>query len=304
MSREDILKHVLTSLLIVGKNTPGQRVQLPLEHIEMICHEAREMFASEPSLLRVSAPVVIVGDIHGQYYDLLRIFESQGVPPEKNFVFLGDYVDRGKYSIEVMTLLMALKLKYPKNIHLLRGNHECSNITKMYGFYDECKRRYNVKLWKTFIGAFEQLPISAVVGNRIFCVHGGISPDIDKVEEVNTIKRPTEIPEEGPLCDLLWSDPESGSIGWKENDRGVSYIFGQDTTERFLKMNDLDLICRAHQVVEQGYEFCYGRKVITVFSAPSYCGEMDNAGAVLIVDKDLKCRISAIKAVETVSKPL
>lgn len=300
-SLSDVLKHTLTSLLIVGRNTPGQRVQLPIEHINTICHASREAFAKEPTLIRLRAPVVIVGDIHGQYYDLLRIFQSQGVPPEKTFLFLGDYVDRGKYSIEVMTLLLALKLQYPNNIHLLRGNHECGNITKIYGFYDECKRRYNVKLWKTFVGVFDQMPIAAVVGERIFCVHGGLSPDIDKVDEINqVIQRPTEIPEFGPLCDLLWSDPDSKAIGWTENDRGVSYIFGQDAAERFLKMNDLDLICRAHQVIEMGYEFNYGRKVITVFSAPSYCNDMNNAGAVMIVDKDLKCRISAIEAIEKV----
>lgn len=302
-SLSDVLKHTLTSLLIVGRNIPGQRVQLPIEHINTICHASCNVFAKEPTLLRIKAPVVIVGDIHGQYYDLLRIFQSQGVPPEKTFLFLGDYVDRGKYSIEVMTLLLALKLQYPNNIHLLRGNHECGNITKIYGFYDECKRRYNVKLWKTFVGVFDQMPIAAVVGDRIFCVHGGLSPDIDHLDEINkVIQRPTQIPEFGPLCDLLWSDPDSKAIGWTENDRGVSFIFGQDAAERFLKMNDLDLICRAHQCVEQGYEFCYGRKVITIFSAPSYCGDMNNAGAVMIVDKDLKCRISAIEAIEKVDE--
>jgi serine/threonine-protein phosphatase PP1 catalytic subunit len=142
---------------------------------------------------------------------------------------------------------------------------------------------------------FNYLPFAAVVSNRIFCTHGGLSPDIDLLRDVTALKRPTPIPEEGPVCDLLWSDPQPMAVGWHENDRGVSYTFGSDCVERFLHMNELDLLCRAHQVVQDGYEFCFNRMCLTIFSAPSYTGDMDNAGAVLQVDKNLKCTMHALK---------
>ena len=157
-------------------------------------------------------------------------------------------VDRGLQSIETVGLLMALRLKYPASVFLLRGNHECASINRMYGFFDECKRRYSVKLYKAFINAFNCMPAAAVVGEKVFCCHGGLSPEMDKVKQVLAIKRPSEVPEKGLLCDLLWSDPAPDMSGWRANDRGVSYCFGADVIHRFLDANDLDLVVRAHQV--------------------------------------------------------
>jgi serine/threonine-protein phosphatase PP1 catalytic subunit len=141
--------------------------------------------------------IFIVGDIHGQFYDLLRIFEYGGYPGESNYLFLGDYVDRGKNSLETICLLLAFKVKYKENFFLLRGNHEAENINRVYGFYDECKKRYNVKLWKLFCDTFNCLPVAALVDEKILCMHGGISPQLQDLEQINKINRPTEIPEEG-----------------------------------------------------------------------------------------------------------
>ncbi|KNE59500.1 serine/threonine-protein phosphatase PP1 [Allomyces macrogynus ATCC 38327] len=228
-------------------------------------------------------------DIHDQYYDLLRLFEYGGFPPEANYLFLGDYVDRGKQSLETICLLLAYKIKYPENFFILRGNHECASINRIYGFYDECKRRYNIKLWKTFTDCFNCLPIAAIIDEKIFTMHGGLSPDLQSMEQIRRVMRPTDVPDTGLLCDLLWSDPDKDITGWSENDRGVSFTFGPDVVTRFLQKHDMDLICRAHQVVEDGYEFFAKRQLVTLFSAPNYCGEFDNAGAMMSVDETLMC---------------
>lgn len=220
----------------------------------------------------------------------------------------------GKQSLETICLLLAYKIKYPENFFLLRGNHECASINRIYGFYDECKRRYSIKLWKTFTDCFNCLPVSAVVDEKILCMHGGLSPDLRQVacdtpsifsgratcvtpasampmqlSQISRIMRPTDVPDQGLLCDLLWSDPDKDVSGWGDNDRGVSYTFGADVVRKFLDEHDLDLVCRAHQVVEDGYEFFAQRQLVTVFSAPNYCGEFDNAGAMMSVDDTLMC---------------
>jgi len=257
--------------------------------------KARELFISQPILLELEAPIKICGDIHGQYYDLLRLFEYGGFPPEANYLFLGDYVDRGKQSLETICLLLAYKIKFPENFFILRGNHECASINRIYGFYNECKKRYSVKLWKTFTECFNCLPIAAIIDEKIFCMHGGLSPDLKTMEQIRRIIRPTDVPDQGLLCDLLWSDPDKTIQGWGENDRGVSFTFGADVVTNFLKRHDLDLICRAHQVVEEGYEFFAKRQLVTLFSAPNYCGEFDNAGAMMSVDDTLMCSFQILK---------
>lgn len=210
-------------------------------------------------------------------------------------LFLGDYVDRGKQSIETICLLMAFKVRYPENFFVLRGNHECSSINRIYGFYDECRRRYNVKLWKTFCDVFNCMPVAAIVDEKIFCTHGGLSPELTSMEQIRRIQRPTDVPDQGLLCDLLWSDPDGEIKGWGENDRGVSFTFGGDIVARFLQRFDLDLVCRAHQVVEDGYSFFCDRRLVTIFSAPNYCGEFDNAGAMMSVDETLMCSFQILK---------
>ncbi|KAL0349168.1 UNVERIFIED_CONTAM: Serine/threonine-protein phosphatase PP1 [Sesamum angustifolium] len=237
------------------------------------------------------------GDIHGQYSDLLRLFEYGGLPSECNYLFLGDYVDRGKQSLETICLLLAYKIKYPENFFLLRGSHECISINRTYGFYDECKQRFNVRLWKVFNDCFNCLPVAALIDDKILCMHGGLSPDLHDLDQIRSLQRPTDVPEAGLLCDLLWSDPSRDVQGWGMNDRGISYTFGADKVSEFLLMHDLDLICRAHQVVEDGYEFFADRQFVTIFSAPNYCGVFENAGAIMSLDETLMCSFLILKPV-------
>lgn len=266
-----------------------KRVNLTEQEIVGLCKKSREIFLTQPMLLELMAPIKIVGDIHGQYSDLLHMFDFGGHPPTSNYLFLGDYVDRGKQSLETICLLLAYKVKYPENFFLLRGNHECASINRIYGFYDECKRRFSIRLWKTFTDCFMCLPIAAVVAEKIFCVHGGLSPEHHSMDQIRRIQRPTDVPDSGIICDVLWSDPDQDIDGWGENDRGVSYVFGVKVLRRFLDQHNLDLVCRAHQVVEDGYEFFGTRELVTIFSAPNYCGEFDNAAAILSVNEELVC---------------
>ena len=208
-------------------------------------------------------------------------------------------MDRAKQSIETIALLLCYKIKYPDSFHMLRGNHESASISRIYGFYDEVKRRFNIKTWKLFMDVFNCLPFAAVVDERIFCIHGGLSPDIESPDDLKRVARPVDVPDTGLLCDTLWSDPDRDITGWAENDRGVSYTFGADVVRRFLEKNDLDLIVRAHQVVEDGYEFFADRGLVTVFSAPNYCGEFDNCGAMMSVDENLQCSFQVLKPIDS-----
>jgi len=297
-----LLDDITRRLLEVRTARPGKQVQLSEAEIRQLCTVSRDIFLSQPNLLELEAPIKICGDIHGQYSDLLRLFEYGGFPPEANYLFLGDYVDRGKQSLETICLLLAYKIKYPENFFLLRGNHECASINRIYGFYDECKRRFNVRLWKVFTECFNTLPVAALIDDKILCMHGGLSPDLTHLDEIKNLQRPTDVPDQGLLCDLLWSDPGKDVQGWGMNDRGVSYTFGADKVSEFLEKHDLDLICRAHQVVEDGYEFFADRQLVTIFSAPNYCGEFDNAGAMMSVDETLMCSFQILKPAERKNK--
>eukprot|EP01062_Namystynia_karyoxenos_P037303 TRINITY_DN27167_c0_g2_i1.p2 TRINITY_DN27167_c0_g2~~TRINITY_DN27167_c0_g2_i1.p2 ORF type:complete len:367 (+),score=115.82 TRINITY_DN27167_c0_g2_i1:141-1241(+) len=290
---------MIHKLLAVRGNKQGKMVLLKEDDIRYLLQRGRDVLLSQPMLLELDGPIKVVGDIHGQYYDLFRIFEKGGFPPEANYLFLGDYVDRGKHSMEVMSLCLAYKIRYSENFFLLRGNHESAAINRMYGFYDDCKRRYNIKVWKVFTDVFNCLPVAATVGEKILCVHAGISPELTDLRLILDLKRPTpggDVPDAGLLCDLLWADPEFGIDGWQESDRGVSFLFGADEVTRFLTLMDMDLIIRAHQVMERGYEFFADRQLVTIFSAPNYCSEFDNDGAIMAIDENLQCSFAIVPA--------
>ncbi|EFJ11325.1 hypothetical protein SELMODRAFT_235294 [Selaginella moellendorffii] len=282
---------IITRLIEVRNGRPACQVQLAESEIRKLCLCAKEIFLSQPNLLELEGPVTICGDIHGQYWDLLTIFQDGGFPPLTNYLFLGNYVDLGKQSIETICLLLAYKIKYPELFFLLRGSHECASVNRIFGFYDECKRRYNVRLWLTFTDCFSTLPFCALIDDKVLCMHGGLSPDLKSLDMIREIARPTDIPDAGLVCDLVWADPDKEIRGWGMNNEH-SYRFGADVVAEFLQKHDLDLICRAHQVVEDGYEFFASRGLVTLFSAPKFAG---NAGAVMCVDEQLICSFKIFK---------
>lgn len=291
---------LIQRLISVGlAGSASKRLCLTNSEIIGVCRAARGIFLSQPTLLELGTPVKVVGDIHGQFGDLMRIFQLCGMPPTANYLFMGDYVDRGKQSIETFLLLLCFKIRYPENVFLLRGNHESASVTKVYGFYDECKRRASTKVWKSFVDVFNTLPIAATIGGKIFCVHGGLSPYLNSLDDIRSIHRPTDIPEVGLLSDLLWSDPDESVSDWGPNDRGVSYCFGRGVVNAFCAKFGFDLIARGHMVVEDGYEFFDKRRLVTVFSAPNYCGEFGNWAAVMSVSRDLLCSFELLRPLDT-----
>ena len=293
---------LIEKLLSVRGNKPGKQVDLKEEEIKFLIDKSLPIIKEQKMLVELEAPLHVCGDIHGQYYDLLRIFEHCGYPGEYNYLFLGDYVDRGKQSLETVCLLLCYKIKFPEKVTLLRGNHESSVTNRIYGFYDECKRRYNVRIWRSFTDLFNWLPVAAIIDEKILCMHGGLSPELKNLQNITDISRPTDIPDTGLLCDLLWSDPDKDCVEYDENDRGVSVIFGEKIVQDFNKKNDLDLIIRAHQVVDEGYEFFAQRQLITIFSAPNYCGEFDYSAGIMIIDESLTCSLKVLRPVENLKK--
>ncbi|CAG8781135.1 33140_t:CDS:10, partial [Gigaspora margarita] len=248
--------------------------------VKELCRKAREVLIEESNVQRVDAPVTICGDIHGQFYDLKELFKVGGDCPDTNYLFLGDFVDRGFYSVETFLLLLALKVRYPDRITLIRGNHESRQITQVYGFYDECLRKYgSVNVWRHCCEIFDYMSLSAIIENKIFCVHGGLSP-------IRTIDRKQEVPHDGAMCDLLWSDPDDIE-GWGISPRGAGYLFGGDIVAQFLQNNNLDLIARAHQLVMEGYKLMFNNTIVTVWSAPNYCYRCGNVAAILELDDKL-----------------
>lgn len=327
-------------------------------------------------MVSVDAPVTICGDIHGQFHDLMELFRVGGDVPDTNYLFMGDFVDRGFYSLESFLLLLCLKVRYPDRITLIRGNHESRQITTVYGFYDECIRKYgSANVWRYCCEVFDYLALGALVlgasseleatsrseevqmdaeletevlnskgevtsmsyrpryrsssdasndardispprdisaapgdtpsrpgpagtgasghssgsigssTGAVLCVHGGLSPLVDTVDKIRLIDRKQEVPHEGPMCDLLWSDPDEIE-GWGLSPRGAGFLFGGDIVKHFNHNNDLSLIARAHQLVMEGYKEMFDGGIVTVWSAPNYCYRCGNVAAILELGED------------------
>jgi len=253
---------------------------LPEPDLKKLCEMVKELLLEESNVQPVAAPVTICGDIHGQFYDLKELFRVGGHPPETNYIFMGDFVDRGYYSLETLTYLLALKARWPEKITLLRGNHESRQITQVYGFYDECQQKYgNANAWKYCTQVFDLLTVAALIDGRVLCVHGGLSPDIRTLDQIRTINRNQEIPHEGDFCDLMWSDPEDIET-WQVSPRGAGWLFGSRVTNEFVTINNLEVIARAHQLVNDGYKFMFNKQLVTVWSAPNYCYRCGNVAAI------------------------
>ena len=260
------------------------------EHdLKILCDKVRELLCEESNVQPISVPVIVCGDIHGQFFDLMNLFEKGGDLPDKKYLFLGDYVDRGYNSVETLEYLLCLKLKYQGRITLLRGNHESRQICYSYGFYEEITRKYgNANPWRYFNDLFDYLPIAALIEGKIFCVHGGLSPLISTVDQIRLINRKQEIPHEGAFCDLMWSDPDDIEA-WVISTRGAGYIFGWKVVNEFNRINDLNLICRAHQLVNEGFKYWFKENnLVTVWSAPNYCYRCGNKASILKIGQKME----------------
>mmetsp|Transcript_2126 Transcript_2126/g.2423 ORF Transcript_2126/g.2423 Transcript_2126/m.2423 type:complete len:307 (-) Transcript_2126:141-1061(-) len=272
--------------------------------VRQICELAKDKLIEENNVQPVSGPVTIVGDIHGQFFDLLEILKKGGDITENRYIFLGDMVDRGYHSIETFSYLICLKVLYPGQITLLRGNHESRFISKQYGFYDEVLRKYgNLNPWKYFTDVFDHLPLAAIIEGKILCLHGGLSPDLKTIDQIRLIDRFDEIPCTGEgFSDLMWSDPEDID-SWAMSPRGLGWLFGSKVTDQFNKINGLDLICRAHQLVMEGYKIWFpNQNLTTVWSAPNYTYRCGNKASILKINSDLSQRYVMIEESEKKEK--
>ncbi|KAH0794099.1 Ser/Thr protein phosphatase [Histomonas meleagridis] len=271
-------------------NNHNCRYRIPNGVISNLIEASNKIFANEPSMLELHPPITICGDIHGQFPDLLRIFQMNEKPPNQRYLFLGDYVDRGPMGLEVICLLLALKVKYPNHVYLLRGNHETREVTEEYGFSIECTTKANRGIFNDFCNLFEMIPIAALISNKILCVHGGLTPSLTSLNQIREIVRPADASYKGFLADLLWSDPSNEIQEWGPNPRGDTVMWGRKSLHKFLEANGLTTLIRAHQMVMCGYEYPFepDRSAITVFSAPCYAGEFNNKAAFLLVGNNLE----------------
>jgi diadenosine tetraphosphatase ApaH/serine/threonine PP2A family protein phosphatase len=276
----------------------GQGQRLDEVQILPLLAQLKDILYQEGTVQPLSLPVTICGDIHGQLYDLFELFKISGGFDSNRYLFLGDYVDRGYYNLETFLYLGALKIKYPDRLYLLRGNHECRQVNQMYGFYDECLNYYgHTGLWRLCNEVFDLLPIAAVIAHRIFCVHGGLSPEIRLYDQISLIERQDDLPSSGPFADLTWSDPDEIE-GWSVNSRGAGFLFGTRPTHEFCHNNRLDLIARAHQIAMSGYQYHFNEEqLVTVWSAPNYMYRSGNDASVLKIGSDFSRQFVIFKAV-------
>jgi len=264
--------------------------------VKELCEKATEILMEESNVQRIDPPVTLCGDIHGQFYDLMELFKVGGHVPDTNYLFMGDFVDRGYNSVETFLLLLALKVRYPDRITLIRGNHESRQITQVYGFYEECMRKFGgVNVWRYCTEIFDYLSLSAIINDRIFCVHGGLSPSINTLDQIRLIDRKQEVPHDGAMCDLMWSDPEDIE-GWGISPRGAGYLFGKSIVQKFCQVNKIECIARAHQLVMEGYKHMFDDAVVTVWSAPNYCYRSGNVAAIMELDKNLNSSFKIFNA--------
>ena len=273
------------------------KVSVTVADAVKLLSSVQPIFANEPIVLDVAGPINICGDVHGQLNDLVHCLQIGGLPPYGRWLFLGDYVDRGPQSVEVICLLFALKVRYPKHVYLIRGNHETPEMSMTFGFFDECRQKLTTDLYAAFCEVFEYMPLAATVVKSYFCIHGGISPELDSISQIKQIDRPLKVPLEGMITDLLWSDPSPMTEQWATNyERGSTYTWGLAPLSNFLKKNKLKCLVRGHQVAIEGFEFPFfpNKSCITMFTASNYSEGVPNKAAFLVIDQVGKYEIKVL----------
>lgn len=268
--------------------------RLTCECAKKILQDGCAVLKEEPTLLEIPSPITVCGDVHGQFFDLMKLFEVGGSPALTRYLFLGDYVDRGYFSIECVLYLWALKIIHKETLFLLRGNHECRHLTEYFTFKLECKYKYSDDIYDACMESFDALPLAALMNGQFLCVHGGLSPEITRLDDIRAIHRFREPPAYGPMCDMLWSDPlenfdtDRTAEPFTHNGvRGCSYFYSYQAACQFLEANNLLSIIRAHEAQDNGYRMYRKNNatgfpsVITIFSAPNYLDVYNNKAAVL-----------------------
>jgi len=279
-----------------------EQKRLHKKYVVQMLIDVRNLLLQTPTLVDVTVPkessITVCGDTHGQFFDLCNIFELSGLPSETNpYLFNGDFVDRGSFSMEVLLTLLAFKLLYPQHFHLARGNHESKSMNRMYGFEGEAKAKYSETIFDLFSAIFCLLPLAHLLNNKVLVVHGGLfSEDNVTIDDIRKLDRNMEPPDSGLMSELLWSDPQPFP-GRAPSKRGVGLAFGPDVTEKFLKLNNLSLIVRSHEVKDEGYALDHNGKVITIFSAPNYCDQVGNKGAFIKFGHDMEPKFTTYSAV-------
>ena len=275
------------------------------KYICCILLKALKLFRELPNIVRVytddsnNREITVCGDTHGQFYDVMHIFNLNGKPsPSNPYVFNGDFVDRGSWSLEVILTFFAYKCLYPDDMYMTRGNHESKTMNRIYGFEGEVKHKVDEPVMNLFSEVFCALPLGYIINDKVFIVHGGLfSEDNVTIADINALNRFREPPESGIMSDILWSDPQI-LPGRAPNKRGVGQAFGPDITKKFLDLNNLELLVRSHEVKDDGYEVMHDGKCITIFSAPNYCDQMGNKAAYIRFKDDCKPNFTQFSAVE------
>ena len=288
---DNIIYHIIS-----GQGDPSKSFSsvCPMKTLLDLLETIQTILSEEPTVLSLQSNIHVVGDVHGNINDLIRIFEMTGYPPITKYLFLGDYVDRGENSLEVIALLFALKAKYPKHVYMIRGNHEIERISSIYGFYDEISKKYTTRLYGEMTNTFYYLPICAVIQDTIFCVHGGIGPNTKDLSEIKELPKPEDIGSDGAFVDMLWSDPRNmpdSPLDFVPSKRGSGYYFSEKAVDQFLAKNKLSYMIRSHELCLDGYSCTFHNdKCITIFSNTNYCSRR-NSAAIAYVDTDCRTEI-------------
>ena len=264
---------------------------LSKEEFDKAFLKAKDILSKRENIAMIKTPMIICGCINAHFEELKDIFEICGSISEKKYLFLGDYVGRGWNGLSTFILLILYLIRYPNNITLLRGNHDSRTFSQMYGLYLECINKYNNKeeaedIFNKINELFDLLQLAAVIDNKYFCIHGGLSPELKKIEEINNIERNKEIPKNGIITDLIWSDPKEEVNEYTPSEKGAGQFYGEKAVDNFLKENqNIEMIIRSHELVDNGYKYQFNNKLLTVFSAPNYAGRLDNIGSVLKINE-------------------